>query len=207
MPLRCNNCHLESRRQLQRIAEATLAKKKKRGGDSLRDQLRAAGLVTAKQARRAESASHRQEVRQKQGGEADVSKLEVQQAQAAKRAADRDRNAALNQAAQEKAISAQVRQLVTSNSQREQGDVAYNFTDGKRVKRIHISETNRQQLNKGHLAIVRLGDAYDLVPEPVARKIMERSEADVLYLADRSQDVVDEDDPYKDFPIPDDLDW
>ena len=96
---------------------------------------------------------------------------------------------------------------MTSNSQREQGDVAYNFTDGKRVKRIHISETNRQQLNKGHLAIVRLGDAYDLVPEPVARKIMERSEADVLYLADRSQDVVDEDDPYKDFRIADALDW
>jgi hypothetical protein len=29
----------------------------------------------------------------------------------------------------------------------------------------------------------------------------------ILYLHDRSKDVVDEDDPYKDFQIPDDLEW
>ena len=45
------------------------------------------------------------------------------------------------------------------------------------------------------------------MPEKVARKIMARRDDVVLYLYDRDQDLVDEDDPYKDFKIPDDLEW
>lgn len=189
------------------LGSGPLAKKKKGAPGSLRDQLKAAGLVTSKQVRKAENASQRQELRQKKGTSVDETKLEVQQARLAKQAADRERNAELNRAAAEKAIDAQVRQLITSNSQRMNGDVAYNFTDDKRVKTIHISAENRDQLNRGFLAIVRLGEAYDLVPEKVARKIMERRDTVVLYLYDRAANTVAEDDPYKDFPIPDDLDW
>jgi uncharacterized protein YaiL (DUF2058 family) len=29
----------------------------------------------------------------------------------------------------------------------------------------------------------------------------------VLYLHDKASEAVDEDDPYKDYPIPDDLEW
>tara|TARA_Y100001934_G_C11833941_1_gene531890 strand:+ start:55 stop:615 length:561 start_codon:yes stop_codon:yes gene_type:complete len=186
-----------------------MAKKKKGSGGSLRDQLQAAGLVTSKQVRKAENAALRQEVRQKKGADVEVDeiKLAAQQASEAKRAADRARNAERNRIAEDKAIAAQVRQLITTNSQRQAGDVAYNFTDDKRVKTVHISDDNRKQLNNGFLAIVKLDDRYDLVPEKVARKIMERRDNVVLYLYERDADAVDEDDPYKDFPIPDDLDW
>ncbi len=183
-----------------------MSKNKKQGG-SLQEQLRQSGLVTSKQLRKAEKGIHRQEMRVKQGVSIDENKLAVQEAQAAKLAADKKMNAAKNEKAQTKAIFAQVKQLVEMNSQRQEGDVEYNFTEQGRVKKIYVSNTNKTQLNKGYLAIVKIDDRYDLVPEKVARKIMDRREDVVLYLYDRSSDVVDEDDPYKDFQIPDDLEW
>ena len=52
-----------------------------------------------------------------------------------------------------------------------------------------------------------LGDGYELVPTVVAEKIRQREESAVLLLNERGNNAVDEDDPYKDFPIPDDLMW
>ena len=46
-----------------------------------------------------------------------------------------------------------------------------------------------------------------MLPEQVARRIMARKDDVVLYLYERDKDAVDEDDPYKDFQIPDDLEW
>jgi len=46
-----------------------------------------------------------------------------------------------------------------------------------------------------------------VVPEKVARKIMERDESAVISLHDRQQDDVGEDDPYAGYEIPDDLMW
>ncbi|MBT4162871.1 MAG: DUF2058 domain-containing protein [Gammaproteobacteria bacterium] len=180
---------------------------KKKSLGSLRDQLKEAGLVTAKQVRKAEKGALRTDLRIKKGIEVDEAKQEVDAARNKKLAEDRQRNESLNQAAKEKALLAQVKQLVASNTQRQGGEVAYNFTDQKKIKKIYISEENKTQLNKGYLAIIKVGEEYDLVPEVVARKIEARSAESVLFLYDRSNEVVDEDDPYKDYPIPDDLEW
>ncbi|MCB1647513.1 MAG: DUF2058 domain-containing protein, partial [Pseudomonadales bacterium] len=182
-----------------------LAKKNNRGG-SLQDQLRKVGLVSEKQLKKAQNHLHRKDVREKHG-EVDEARVAAQQALEAKAQADRLRNEEKNRLAMERALMAQVRQLIETNSQREAGDVAYNFTHDNKVKTIHISAENKRQLNKGYLAIVALGDGYDIVPEPVARKIMDRRPEVLLYLYDRNKDVPDEDDPYKDFLIPDDLEW
>lgn len=183
-----------------------MSKKKKPLG-SLRDQLKEAGLVTAKQVRKAEKGALRSDLRIKKGIDVDKAKEEVEAARLKKLEEDRHKNERLNELAKAKALSAQVKQLIASNSQRQDGDVAYNFDDQAKIKKIYISEENKTQLNKGYLAIVRVGDKYDLVPEIVARKIEARSAETVLFLHDRSNDIVDEDDPYKDYPIPDDLEW
>lgn len=183
-----------------------MSKKKKPLG-SLRDQLKDAGLVTAKQVRKAEKGALRSDLRIKKGIDVDEAKEEVEAARLKKLEEDRQRNERLNELAKEKALSAQVKQLIASNSQRQDGNVAYNFTDQGKIKKIYISEENKTQLNKGYLAIVSAGENYDLVPEVVARKIEARSAETVLFLHDRSNEVVDEDDPYKDYPIPDDLEW
>ncbi|MGB1616422.1 MAG: DUF2058 family protein, partial [Pseudomonadales bacterium] len=80
-------------------------------------------------------------------------------------------------------------------------------TDQNKVKKIYVSSDNKTQLNRGYLAIVKSADQYDLVPEVIAEKIKARNPATILFLHDRSKDLVDEDDPYKDYPIPEDLEW
>jgi len=67
----------------------------------------------------------------------------------------------------------------------------------------------------GRLAIVKLEQAYELVPAAVADKINQRDNHTVVLqniisetsTADASVDSVDEDDPYADFVVPDDLMW
>tara|TARA_R110002072_G_scaffold1780_9_gene14752 strand:- start:35884 stop:36450 length:567 start_codon:yes stop_codon:yes gene_type:complete len=188
-----------------------VSKKSKSGGGSLQEQLKKAGLVTDKQLKKAQKNIHRQEIRVRHGVEVDESKQAAEKSLAAKQARDKEENRVLQEKAQAKALQAQVRQLIDLNRQREKGDVAYNFTENQKVKKIYISQKNKKQINQGFLAIVKYGDDYQLVPEGVARKIQQRLPKDyqevVTYLYEKTNEEIDEDDPYKDFPIPDDLDW
>lgn len=185
--------------------------KKKKGGGSLQDQLKAAGLVSSKDLKKAQKQMHRKEVRVKQGVETDEVKLAAERALKDKQQADRAANEARNVANREKELNAQIKQLIERNSQRQKGDVAYNFSEQNKIKKIYVSEENKRQINKGFLAIVKQGDDYDLVPKQVAERISnripDRKDEVVLYIYDSSKDQVDEDDPYKDFQIPDDLEW
>jgi len=185
--------------------------KKKKSGGSLQDQLRSAGLVTDKQLKKAQKGIHRQEMRVKAGVEVDETRVAAEAEIAKKQNLDRERNEAHRQEVLAKELRAQIKQLIGRNSQRQAGDVEYNFTEGKKVKKLYVSAQNKAQLNKGFLAIVKIDDHYDLVPEKVAQRISDRipetKDEVILYLHDRSKDVVDEDDPYKDFQIPDDLEW
>ncbi len=183
-----------------------MSRNKKQGG-SLQDQLRKAGLVTDKQLRKASKGMHRQEMRVKQGLAIDEDKIAAEEARATKITSDRQKNEQKNKQAQAKAVMAQVKQLIEMNSQRQPGDSVYNFSEQNKIKKLYISELNKTQLNKGYLAIVKTADGYDIIPEKVARKIMDRADDVVLFLYERGPDVIDEDDPYKDFQIPDDLEW
>ena len=49
--------------------------------------------------------------------------------------------------------------------------------DGQKIKKILVNEQMVDQLSRGRLAIVALGDNYEIVPDRVARKIMERDES------------------------------
>jgi hypothetical protein len=121
---------------------------------------------------------------------------------------DRELNQALNDKAQKKAIRAQIKQLMESHEVKDQGEAAYNFTDGKKIKKIYVTETMINQLSRGTLAIAKLGDSYKVIPAAIAEKIAQRDENYILVRNERSAtETVDEDDPYADYPIPDDLMW
>ena len=94
-----------------------------------------------------------------------------------------------------------------SRLDRQHGDVAYQFVQDKKIKKAWVTAKQQAQLERGQIAIVALGDGYELVPTVVAEKIRQRDENAVLLLNERGKNAVDEDDPYKDFPIPDDLMW
>ena len=101
-----------------------------------------------------------------------------------------------------------IKQLIEVNRiDRSNGEVAYQFTDGTKIKKIFVSPLLHSQLSKGLIAIVRLHDQYELVPVAVADKISQRDESIVIVQNQVSKDETDEDDYYADFKIPDDLMW
>ncbi|WP_018981456.1 DUF2058 domain-containing protein [Salinimonas chungwhensis] len=180
---------------------------------SLQDQLLKAGLAdksSARQARQEKRKKQKLKNKNKQQVE-DENKQAAQQAIEEKKARDRALNEEQQKAREERSIVAQVRQLITINSQpKGKDDVVLNFTDDNVVKRLRVSETVRTQVTQGRLAVVKLDEEYHLVPMPVADKIAERDESSVIYRADvlenESQSAA-EDDWYAEYEIPDDLTW
>ena len=132
----------------------------------------------------------------------------AEQARLEKLEKDRQISEQQKRAAREKEIEAQIRQLIVVNRiDRRQGEVSYQFPHEKTIRKIYVTERQHQELVKGKLAIVSLGNDYELVPAPVADKIAERAEDRILVRNTRSSLQVDEDDPYAEFQIPDDLMW
>jgi uncharacterized protein YaiL (DUF2058 family) len=97
-------------------------------------------------------------------------------------------------------------QIVELNSQQYKGDIAFNFTDGNLVKRIHVTSKIQQQLVKGLIAIAKLGEQYHLIPIQIAEKVQQRLPEAIIVL-NQQDESMPEDDPYADFKIPDDLMW
>ncbi len=175
--------------------------------NSLHDQLLKAGLVNKKQAQASKKKKHKQRTQSKQPTDADLAKKNAQQAREEKAERDRELNRQRKEEADRKAIEAQIRQLVEMNRIKERdGDIAYNFTDERKIKRLYITDYLVDQLSRGHLAIVSLNDQYELVPSAVAAKISLRNENVVIQQIETQADD-DEDDPYADYKIPDDLMW
>ena len=175
---------------------------------SLQDQLLKAGLVDKKQASKAKKAKA-QQTKKKQKNKietVDEVKLAAETAQAEKVARDRELNAQRKAEAEQKALAAQVRQLIEMNRQPTDGDVAYSFTDGTLVKKLYVSEAQQKQLSNGRLCIVKQDEEYALIPTSVADKIHQRDET-TLILSNQPTEEPDEDDPYAEFQVPDDLMW
>ena len=176
---------------------------------SLQDQLLKAGLVDNKQANQIKKSKLKQ-TKQKQKNKietTDEAKLAAQQAQAEQVERDRQLNQQRKAEAERKAIAAQVRQLVEMNRQsRDDADIDYSFTDGTLIKRIAVTGTQLKQLANGRLCIIRLDEQYELIPTLVAEKIQQRDEHTQI-LSNPATETPDEDDPYTDFQVPDDLMW
>jgi len=176
---------------------------------SLQEQLMKAGLVDKKKVKLAnqeKSKQHKIELRtgvEKQN-ETRQAALDMQRKNAERA---RELNAQRDAAAAEKAVAAQIAQMVKTNRQSKgNGDVAYNFTIGTKIERIHVSDKVREHLVAGRLAIVAHGGGFELVPRVIADKIAERAPDSVVRVTKATQAVA-EDDPYADFKIPDDFTW
>ncbi|WP_306395965.1 DUF2058 domain-containing protein [Telluria beijingensis] len=176
---------------------------------SLQEQLLKAGLVDkkkVKQVNQDKSKQHKEVLRTgvEKVNESREAALEVQR-QNAERA--RELNAQRDAAAAQKAILAQIAQLVQQNKQSKgKGDVPYNFTFGTKVERIHVTAQIVEHLVAGRLVIVHMNGSFELVPRVIGEKIAQRDAAIVVQVKKKVQEV-EEDDPYADFKIPDDLMW
>ncbi len=179
-------------------------------GNSLFDQLKKSGLVDEQKAKQAKKDKQKQ-ARQQKGKKAKPlteSKLLAQQAQAEKVARDRELNQQRKLAAEQVALAAQIKQLIQMNRiEDSQGEIGFNFTDGNKVQRLYVTDELHAQLVRGRLAIVKLAEGYELVPARVAEKIKLRDPSSVLVCNEVGPEATDEDDPYADYQVPDDLIW
>jgi len=174
---------------------------------SLREQLLAAGLGTKKQAKQAEHQERQQRHKDKAGAIAAAKQRAAQQAQAAKAARDLELNRQRQIAAEKKERAAQIKQLVEQHRMPKlETDDYFNFIHKQKVRRICVDDALRARILNGEVVLVRCEGKYEMVPADIAAKIRERDERAIVELP-KEESKVDENDPYKDFVVPDDLKW
>jgi len=178
---------------------------------SLQEQLLKSGLATENKAKQVKADKRKQGKQQRNNGVEIVDEVKLDMEQARRQQAERDRelNQLRKQAEEEKALAAQIRQIVEQNriAQDENG-IAYKFNDGNKVKSVYVAEKERLGLINGKAGIVRYDKGYEIVPAEIALKIHGWHEGSVLVLNQDVQDVADGgDDPYAGFEVPDDLVW
>lgn len=178
---------------------------------SLQEQLLSAGLVKKNKAKALRKAQQNIQ-RGKVTSESEEAKNLAQQSVQEKVQRDKALNQKKNEQARQKAVLAQIKQLIQSNQvATKDGDIAYQFSDGKKIKKIYVNKLLQSQLVKGILAIVKMPleqePSYYLVPRAIAEKVAQRDAALVVTLNDATPAELADDDPYAEYKIPDDLMW
>jgi len=89
-----------------------------------------------------------------------------------------------------------------------EGDIAYQFIDDNKVKKVYISQTIYNALVSGSLVIAKDQESYAYLPKALADKINQKMEGFILVNhAQSNEQTTDEEDPYAAYVIPDDLMW
>lgn len=176
---------------------------------SLQEQFLKAGLVDKTKAKLANQDKSKQKKVERRTGTQSVDEVRLAALETQRKNAERARelNAQRDAAAAQKAIVAQIAQMVQQNRQgKGNGDIAYNFTFDKKIERMYVSAAVQGHLVAGRLVIIGLGGVFELVPRVIADKIAER-DPNIVVRVSKASTEVDEDDPYAAFQIPDDLMW
>jgi uncharacterized protein YaiL (DUF2058 family) len=176
---------------------------------SLQDQFLKAGLVDKNKVKQANQEKSKQKKVERRTGTQSVDEARLAALETQRKNAERARelNAQRDAAATQKAIVAQIAQMVQKNRQNKgAGDIAYNFTHNNKIERIYVSAAVQAHLMAGRLVIVCQGATTELVPRVIADKIAER-DASLVVRVNKASTEIDADDPYAAFQIPDDLMW
>jgi uncharacterized protein len=176
---------------------------------SLQDQFLKAGLVDKNKVKLANQDKSKQKKVELRTGKPSVNEARLAALDTQRKNAERARelNAQRDAAATQKAIMAQIAQMVQQNRQSKgAGDIAYHFTHDKKIERLYVSAAVQAHLIAGRLVIVCQGGTTELVPRIIADKIAER-DASLVVRVNKTSTEIDADDPYAAFQIPDDLMW
>jgi len=175
---------------------------------TLQEQMLKAGLVTSKKMAKVQKTAKKSRVQAREAREA------VEENKKAQLERDKQLSEQQKQAALSKEYKAQVRQLIEMNRiDIAKGDIGFNFTDNNVIKKVFVDKLTQAQLISGRLAIARLvadnsaESQYAIIPASVADKIAQRDANSIVLNSALSQEEQDEEDPYADFKVPDDLMW
>ncbi|MBS0882009.1 DUF2058 domain-containing protein [Pantoea sp. JGM49] len=175
---------------------------------TLQEQMLKAGLVSTKKMAKVQRTAKKSRVQAREAREA-VEENKKAQIERDKLLSEQQKQATLS-----KEYKAQVKQLIEMNAITvAKGTIDFNFTDNNLIKKIAVDKTTQTQLINGRLAIARLAadssgeSKYAIIPASVADKIAQRDADSIVLNSALSQEEQDEDDPYADFKVPDDLMW
>ncbi|HHH2130501.1 TPA: DUF2058 domain-containing protein [Yersinia enterocolitica] len=175
---------------------------------TLQEQMLKAGLVSSKKMAKVQRTAKKSRVQAREAREA------VEENKKAQLERDKQLSEQQKQAALSKEYKAQVKQLIEMNRiNLSKGDIGFNFTDNNLIKKIVVDKMTQAQLISGRLAIARVvadnnGESeYAIIPASVADKIAQRDANSIVLNSVLSQEEQDEEDPYADFKVPDDLMW
>lgn len=177
---------------------------------SLQDQLLKAGIANKQQAKKATIDKRKQKKQSPKEAEAErqqrLDTIDAQRKEKTER--DRQLNEARKAEQEQKALDAQIKQLIERHQVKAspRAETRFQFVDGTTIKSIYVDESMMSPLARAQLRIVRSGASYALVPAVVAQKIEDRRPTVVIPLSS-DQQASDEDDPYAEYVIPDDLMW
>ncbi|WP_447070332.1 DUF2058 domain-containing protein [Shewanella algae] len=179
--------------------------------NALQEQLLKAGLASKQKVRDVKTQKKRNRKSNIDDGSAE---LKAQIAKQKKQQAEKDK--ALNEQrfaeATEKGL---VRGLVTEVKQNavalpKDGEIKFNYTLENKIYPLYINEKLQSQLLGGRLGIVRIEQSSYLVAHKLAERVNLLVPAWCGYLwqaENNAAQVTEEDDPYADYVIPDDLMW
>lgn len=111
------------------------------------------------------------------------------------------------------ALNLRIRDLLDRNAKNDRNaDLAFSFMRENVVRRVYVTDEQRRMLAGGDLAIVGFRRRHHIVPARVADEIQALRPIVFVHRATLDDDVAatdaaSADDPYRDFPIPDDLRW
>lgn len=181
---------------------------------SLQEQLLKAGLTTKQKARQANTDKRKKNKQKRSGVDVGTSmqdevKQDLAQQQAEKQAKDAALNAEKQQALAAKEQHQRILQILQHHHIKGvDGENVYNYTFDKKVKKLYVDNVTQQALIKGRLALCGLDDVTYIVTGETADKLAELDETVVLLKHDKvDEQQVEEDDPYAQYQIPDDLMW
>ncbi len=178
-------------------------------GSSLQDQFLKMGLVDKKKANKAKKAKHNQRKLGKKQEDANEIALMSKQALAEKKKRDQQLNKKKIAEREAKEAAAKARQLIeTHKITVEKGDIPYNFNDNNTIKKVYLNDKIIDNLVKGKIGIVKQAGEYQYVPANVIYKVRElNSKLVILLNKETAKNKSQEDDPYAEFEVPDDLMW
>lgn len=176
--------------------------------NALQAQLLKAGLVDNKKAKKlTKQAQHEQ--RTGQNDDAEI-KAKIDHAKQEKLAKDQALNQEKQNLLEEKALKASIIQMIKQHKIKEtEGDVAYQFIDENKIKKVYLSQQVYNALVSGSLVIAKNQESYACLPKALAERIDQKMQGFILVNnnTENNDQTTDEEDPYAAYVIPDDLMW
>ncbi len=182
---------------------------KKSGPLSLQEQLLKSGLTSDAKLKQVKTEKRKQQKQQRTQGQTadDALKHELEEIRRAQAERDKQLNLQRQQAEAQKAVAAQIRQMIEQHQIAiDPNGAPFKFADDAKVKTVYVSADTRAGLVEGRIGIVKQDGAYFLVNTETAAKISERL-PDCVVLLNSPPPAPEADDPYAAYKIPDDLLW